>query len=210
MLLLLAACSLHAQERSWKTHDVDYQQVYIDSAKALKADPNDIRALQQRAFAWLGVGRDDMAIAAYNDVMQRDPTKTKECLCGRGHAYEHKGEYEKAIADFEACGPQARLALAWLLATCPQDNLRDGKRALELIENIKFAKNYPPALDALAAAYAETGDFEKAIALEKQLIDLSIDHGPSTKAVAVAKSHLALYEAHKPYHAKRYFFPDFL
>jgi hypothetical protein len=84
------------------------------------------------------------------------------------------------------------------------------EKALELMSLWKFNDHYPPALDTLAAAYAETGDYEQAISLEKQLIDLCIDHGPSTKAVAVAKSHLALYEAHKPYHAKRYFFPDFL
>jgi hypothetical protein len=41
--------------------------------------------------------------------------------------------------------------LAWLLATCPDDNYRDGTKAKS------------ESMGALAAAYAETGDWENAI-----------------------------------------------
>lgn len=218
---VLASSAVHAQERSWKFHDLDYQQMYIDSAKALKKNPNDFRALRARAFAFLGVGRYDKAIAIYTDVMERDPQLRANCLYGRAYAYEHKGEYAKALADFEECLKtgsrwlQARESFAWLLATCPDDKLRNGRKALEvmaqkIMELAKYGDGYPPVMDTLAAAYAETGDFERAISLERALLGLEIEHGGlSDKCRAAAKSRLALYEAHQPYHAKNYSFTEF-
>ena len=40
----------------------------------------------------------DAAIAALNEVIRLNPT-TAEAYCGRGQAYENKGEHNKAIAD---------------------------------------------------------------------------------------------------------------
>jgi hypothetical protein len=55
-------------------------------------------------------------------------------------------------------------ALAWVLATCPDDSLRNGEEAVKLAEQaceatrfFDFAK-----LDTLAAAYAEAGRFDEA------------------------------------------------
>ena len=186
------------------------------SAKALKANPEDLGALQQRALALLAFGRNDEAIAIYSLILRKDWERAGDCLRGRAHAYQQKGEYAKAIAEYEETllitrDPLAREALAWLLATCPDPELRDGKRALEIILKTVFFgadghSTYPPAVDTAAAAYAETGDFEHAIALERQLVDSIFLTG---KAREAAKSRLALYEAHRPYHAKDYSFPDF-
>src|SRR5258706_4015452 len=55
--------------------------------------------------------------------------------------------------------------LAEILATAQSDQLRDGAAALKLIEPACQKTNYqaPPPLGTLAAAYAETGEFDKAI-----------------------------------------------
>ncbi len=56
--------------------------------------------------------------------------------------------------------------LAWLLATCPGSGSRNGPRAVQLALEICRATgdNDPSTLDTLAAAYAEAGQFELAVA----------------------------------------------
>ena len=51
-----------------------------------------------------------------------------------------------------------------MLATSPDDKLRDGARAVKLATKAAEASGYetPHILSTLAAAYAETGDFENA------------------------------------------------
>jgi 4-amino-4-deoxy-L-arabinose transferase-like glycosyltransferase len=57
-----------------------------------------------------------------------------------------------------------RIELAWLLATAPEDRLRNGSRALRLVRQVIAATMQPSAqaLDTLAAAHAELGNFEEA------------------------------------------------
>jgi len=70
--------------------------------------------------------------------------------------------------------PQAQSNLAWVLATCPQDSARDGQRALAIMQQLMSDKrrNNPNLLDTLAAAFAETGQFEQAVATQQQAIAL--------------------------------------
>lgn len=63
--------------------------------------------------------------------------------------------------------------LAWQLSTCPDDGLRNGVEAIELVESA-CRPGADPTLDeleALAAAYAESGRFEDAAAIQKRAID---------------------------------------
>lgn len=55
--------------------------------------------------------------------------------------------------------------LAWLLATCPQDDLRDGKLALQLAQraNTLSGGTHPIVLHTLAAALAEAGEYSAAL-----------------------------------------------
>ena len=91
-------------------------------------------------------------------------------LRGRGDALLSMGRRGEAIADFEKAAAQQPKDkdvlnnLAWLLATAPEDKLRDGKRAVTLAtqacELTDYKEDY--ILSTLAAAYAETGDFDNA------------------------------------------------
>jgi tetratricopeptide (TPR) repeat protein len=55
-------------------------------------------------------------------------------------------------------------ALAWLLATCPDQSLRNGNKALEFARKAseQATPNNPNIMETLAAAYAESGDFQQA------------------------------------------------
>ena len=89
--------------------------------------------------------------------------------------------------------------LAWLYATCPAEEVRNGTRALELGRRLGAltGNEDPRVLNILAAAYAEQGDFSRAArhaadALEK------LGSAPSPLSDAI-RGRLQLYQAGKPY-----------
>jgi serine/threonine protein kinase/WD40 repeat protein len=64
---------------------------------------------------------------------------------------------------------------AWVLATCPVDKLRNGQRSLEFaLKCIQGnGASIPSRLATLAAAYAESGDFKKAVEIQTKVIDMT-------------------------------------
>ena len=88
--------------------------------------------------------------------------------------------------------------LAWILATCPDKDLRDAPRAVTLAEQAARSTNYADAstLDTLAAAYAESGAFEKAVMTERKAIELT----PATSRSDLQRR-LDLYLSGQPYHS---------
>lgn len=72
--------------------------------------------------------------------------------------------YRKTM-EFTAATSEVTNSLAWLLATSGDASVRDGKEAVGHARRAAEATNYLDAniLDTLAAAYAESGDFEQAV-----------------------------------------------
>jgi len=115
--------------------------------------------------------------------------------------------YDKAVERYtkdirlNPSDPDASNALAWLLATWPMDEGRDGKRAVELATKACELSNWKDAacLDTLAAAQAECGDFKQAIKWQKKAIELGVSKGELEKA----RLRLKLYGEGKPYRDER-------
>ena len=139
-------------------------------------------ALNNRGNAYLEEERYNYAIADFDESIKLNPKYSKP-YNNRGMANQFKGLYSSAIDDYTMALAidkdhlNAANNLAWIRATCPVRSLRDGKHALELATRVNGATNYQnsSSLDTLAAAYAETGKFELAIAYQRKAMRLATD-----------------------------------
>ena len=123
----------------------------------------------------------------------------------RGIAYAYAGDEQAAKQDFaraEAMDPgsaESYHARAWPLATAPDPQMRDGKKAVESATRACEMTNWndPDMLGTLAAAYAETDDFADAIKWQQKAVDLT----SPTLLVTLnePRAQLALYQNHRPW-----------
>ncbi len=121
----------------------------------------------------------------------------------RSETHQSRGENDLAISDLNAAlrmspeAPEVLNNLAWLLATSPQDDLRNGARAFQYASKACDLTHWKNAgyIDTLAAAYAEIGDFEEALKSQQRAVAMVAkgDHAEELQA------HLELYQAKKPY-----------
>ena len=94
--------------------------------------------------------------------------------------------------------------LAWIFATNGDPAFRNGVKAVQMAERAcKISGNNDPfLLDTLAAAYAETGRFEKAGVTAQKAFDLARSSGFEPLAGAVEKR-LQLYRSNRPFYEDR-------
>src|SRR3569623_3542587 len=93
------------------------------------------------------------------------------------------GNFDKALADYDLAlqrdpnSEAAYRAMAWIESTCPDAKFRNGKRALIDAQHAYRLSNEkdPWAMDVLAVAYAENGDYQQAAEWEKKAISLLTD-----------------------------------
>ena len=93
--------------------------------------------------------------------------------------------------------------LAWLLATYPDSNLRDGAEAIRLAERACALtdRRVPALLATLAAAYAETGDFSRGVAAGEEALTRAQAIG-DTDSVKLSENILMALRAGLPYRHK--------
>jgi tetratricopeptide (TPR) repeat protein len=122
-----------------------------------------------------------------------------------GLLYTSQGNVAAAMAEYELVlrhDPDNAVALnnlAWYYATSPEPSRRDGDLAVRYAERLAGLTNRRDAgaLDTLAAACAEAGQFDRAVAAAQEAIALSTPQ--SVPPVADLQSRLALYGANKPF-----------
>ena len=119
-------------------------------------------------------------------------------LAEKGHFGQAVTQLQKAL-ETDSNNILGLNDLAWLLATCPNDGIRDGARAVELAERVCEATGHkvPGFMDTLAAAYAEAGKFSKAVDTATKALALA---EPKQKSLAEQiRRRLELYKTGKPY-----------
>jgi Tfp pilus assembly protein PilF len=109
-------------------------------------------------------------------------------------------EYRTALA-INPDRPETLNNLAWILATDPRAEIRRGAEAVQFaLAACKLTRNQDPLmLGTLAAAYAESGNFDQANATAQQAHDLAAAQRKTDLAARNLKL-LEIYRAHRPYH----------
>lgn len=140
------------------------------SEKALEIRPNDADAQNNLGLAMLQTGETKRAVAHLEKALEINP----------GHM-------------------NAEVNLAWVLATSPDGSLRNGARAVQLSEDIINRAGHPNAivLRTIAAAYAESGRFNDAIAAAQQAIEIAKTTGNEALILDLQRS-IAAYQSNQP------------
>jgi len=182
----------------------DYDRSIADYDEAIKLDPKSSQALTGRGWAYQEGKKDyERAIRDHSEAIRLNPGFSLAYL-NRAAAYLAKKEYAKAIGDYEQANrvdPNFVNGYNWLarlLATCPDDKVRDGQKALTLATKACALTKWENGhiIDTLAAAYAELGQFEDAVKWELRALEC---RDFATQNDKNARARLQLYQHRKPY-----------
>lgn len=188
--------------RCWSNKG-ETNKALADYNEAIRLNPEDALAYGNRAAESNRKLDLDRSVADASEAIRLAPTFAAAYSI-RATAWAGKKQFEKASAD---CSEARRIDpkaapynnVAWFLATNPEAKYRDGQKAVDYGIKACELSDWKDAadIDTLAAAYAEAGEFDRAIEWENKAIELA-----EGKAKTDFQSHLRLYKSKKPYHEK--------
>jgi Tfp pilus assembly protein PilF len=173
--------------------------------EALRIRPNYAKVHNNIGVILSGQGKIKDAIYHYKKALQIDPNYPV-AYYNLGVIFSNHGKIKDAILQFGKAlqlSPnmiQALYRLSWILSTYEDEEYRNGGKAVNLAEKLcKITGNGQPlTLDALAAAYAETGRFDDAVLTAKKGLELSLLSGPEELVLGL-KKRLQLYQMKRAY-----------
>ena len=183
--------------------------------RAISLKPDFPDAWNNLGVATLRQGQAEQAVPYLSEAIRLRPEYTAANM-NMGAALIKSGKCDEAVTYYEnALRNQPYFAdampqLAWILATHPDPLVRNGRRAVEIAERLcRTVPDNSNDLDVLAAAYAETSDWQaateagkRALASCQRMLDtLPLDlQGRKNLADArtVIQSHLRSYEEKRP------------
>lgn len=180
----------------------EFDRAFTDANTAVRLDPRYAEALCLRGTIFEQQGDMENSLADYNLSIQLDPNYNYAYIA-RARWYQNQGEAAlaaKYLAEALRLNPDDESVLngvAWLLATSPDESMRNGAKALQYAQRACELTHWKNGghLDTLAAAYAEIGDFEQAVKWQQKAVEL-MPKGEHAEEVA---QHLKLYQQKQPY-----------
>ena len=185
----------------------DYPAAIRDFRRLASKNSDDPAILGQLGMLYLASKQPHEAIKRFSRALELDGDSFP-CRRGRSDAEISIGDHLAALDDLEkahALEPEDSGVLnnlAWLLATSPDDVVRNGPRAVELAKQACELTDWKQAhiISTLAAAHAEAGDFEAARTYSKQAVEQG---GDDTEIKGQLEAELASYKADKPWRERQ-------
>ena len=173
--------------------------------EAVRANPGNAIARNNLGRVLLAVGREDEAAAEIREALRLNPAYAEAhfnmgevLLPQAGKGAEAAEHYRQALAVQPDWAP-GLVRLSWLLATDPDSGVRNAGEAVRLgTRAVQVTrKSSADALDALAAAYASSGQFEEAAKAEESA--LAVAANAATGQSLEMQTRLDLYKSRRPF-----------
>jgi tetratricopeptide (TPR) repeat protein len=186
----------------------DFASAIEHYLEAVRIKPDYAKVYNNLGVILAHQNKDKEAIAHFYKAVQIDSTYAG-AYYNLGKIFANQGKIEDAILNYNKTlhfspeNTQALYNLSWILATHENKEFRNGEEAERLSQRLCKITQYqqPLALDALAAANAETGKFDEAVSTAEKALKLALQQGPEVLAVGL-KKRLKLYRQRRPYHQK--------
>ncbi len=177
--------------------------------QAIEADPEVASARDNLALVLFRKGAAAEALRQWQRAIEIDPLSLEAhsnlagaLLVGGRHA-DAVSHLREALR-IDSTRVPVLTNLAWVLATCPDASVRNGGEAIGLARRaVELSKsNDPIAFDTLAAAFAESSQFQQAVEAIQRAISLPSSSDDPRFAEELA-ARLALYKSGRPFRESR-------
>jgi tetratricopeptide (TPR) repeat protein len=193
------------QDAETQLKNGDVANAHRNVEAALRSDPTLYPALYTRAKVFIRQRKYELAVKDCTEALRQDSTFVEAALL-RASANAKLGRYAASLKEIEHCiSIRPRIdALArafderaWLRATCPDPSFRNGQQAIKDATTACKLVEWKDegAIDTLAAAYAEAGDFDSAIRYEREALGTK---GITAEDTKIFQYHLELFKHHQP------------
>jgi tetratricopeptide (TPR) repeat protein len=169
---------------------------------ALAARPIYTEARVRLASSLRRAGHPQEALAEYQQVLSANADLT-EARLGAAMTLAQLGRYRDArerLVAAAASGPDQptfQHALARLLVTAPDGALRDGQRAMGLVQQLVQQGRSLELGETMAMTLAELGEFDRAVAIQRDLITGATRNNVTT-VLPRLQANLARYQRREP------------
>jgi tetratricopeptide (TPR) repeat protein len=171
-------------------------------AKAVQAQPDADEMRLSLADALRRTGRDRESLPHYVQIVKKDPSAS-QAVFGHAIALVRLRQYVEARDRLSSATkmfpdqPGFAHALARLLAAAPDDRVRNGARALRLLDPVAKSGPSVPVAETMAMALAEVGRFDEATQWQRRALEMAQTGGRRDLAARLM-ANLELYQRRQP------------